>query len=1298
MKVANTGITSAFYGDHYDQPNIAVHIRYDIRETEELGKVLFVNEIQSDWAQSLRDQKVNAKEQGPLLDKLSKWTRLGVRFAIEHAKRRGINYVSWATGEDIAVAVGAAAHKLESYYGTESEMGLIGSIFKKTTGSNPFPSPLRTETHYDKALGEVVVNSYNRWVVEIGEKTKGDQPFFSSAVNIPLNSPVNNTNDTSFDIKSWSTLLNQSDGAAITKQDVLVALAKVDKLDPKDKGRTMREIVNLWKRYYIRANIGKLGMFNKKELNSITATKHITSLVETYEKELNYLEKIVSNSNFRNALAKTPSLRILASRRAGRLMRGNPAFYINLRRLSRVNPSIFKTQEELEEFNSLLSARPESVNVSNYIDKVNEIYSAYIESKKNASATAVQSEEDLREKEQQTEHRRTFAKFASQYYAEVFSDDKDIVEFASYDLDNLTPEDLRQYIRALKYIGRNGAIDDYDAHRLSMKLKANEFMERYIEEVDGVHLDWFNRKTARLRVVDTFLSKNGNIKRYSLKEHLAFLEGMSEEYNGILSEHLFKPLESTHDKQRKIMRQILTDLNPPKKLASLDQQNFIGIVGLLTQLPTFKLSQAMVDVLEKEGIDVGEYKLGQKIESSDPAYKILSRGIKEDLAESIMLSFGEMPPSIEGTENADRILKDAMRDVVASSKRTPSRIRSERAQLLKLTGKESVKDIVDEIVERGEAVLNSQQKSYLNKARAIMASIKDGEYTDGTTLEYVSKAYSGERFLEVGNYLPIVRFKEFLNIFDPSFLEESLSERAGDGVDADKQRVHHRVYTDININNRFIQDRRNVIMALNTNLFNMVRSRADQQIFYILNQKHKNLVASAFTHKFFTANSDEESLNKQSRSLIKQQFSIIFNRGMRPPVIALRRSKAGRLLNEYNETSKIFIVSSIPKALGQISSSFLSMQGMYGSLPRRFMDLASAYKEVVGSRAGKAILFGDKYDKISEVLYEHMPDIFFRGVSDFDLNTTMTDFMREAGSLRVWMKGNFRGDANVGRQAQMAPMLLFDRLAARVSAIALYKNFAREAGIEYDLDNIDPLIAEKAQRVTNETQATDNPLYKPATLNNIAISEGTDITELQFGGAMGELWNRTNWAFKSFAMFEMKRLYKARAKILDGIIEGDLSKVDSGAKEFFISYLAKILFQYLKLMGSYPLYSLMSLVTGDDEEELIGLKGELSTNLSRAALDYFSMNPLMQQLSAYTSQQMAKKYLDTNKLPQDLAYSLNVGEYDALGYIGDQLSNLLYKTGNSIELLQKDGIQPEELSAHANAFATLLPVNSSFVW
>ncbi len=141
-----------FSTPHWDERNILVHLRYDIRYDSNGHKVLFINELQSDWGQrgkkvgfkgkynieELKAQLVEAETEynkldfvklklseiweteeakrvedlkekihneealiplAPFVTDTNKWVKLGLKFAIQQAALNDAKHISWMTGE-----------------------------------------------------------------------------------------------------------------------------------------------------------------------------------------------------------------------------------------------------------------------------------------------------------------------------------------------------------------------------------------------------------------------------------------------------------------------------------------------------------------------------------------------------------------------------------------------------------------------------------------------------------------------------------------------------------------------------------------------------------------------------------------------------------------------------------------------------------------------------------------------------------------------------------------------------------------------------------------------------------------------------------------------------------------------------------------------------------------------------------------------------------------------------------------------------------------------------------------------
>lgn len=136
-----------FKSTHFDEPNILVHLRMNTRTDSEGNKVLFLEEVQSDWGQigkkegfkqdftaeekeflTLRELLYKgdlSKEQGdrydylfdkvgasivknvnkgktptaPFVTDTNAWTKLGLKVALKEAVKQGVDKIAWTTGE-----------------------------------------------------------------------------------------------------------------------------------------------------------------------------------------------------------------------------------------------------------------------------------------------------------------------------------------------------------------------------------------------------------------------------------------------------------------------------------------------------------------------------------------------------------------------------------------------------------------------------------------------------------------------------------------------------------------------------------------------------------------------------------------------------------------------------------------------------------------------------------------------------------------------------------------------------------------------------------------------------------------------------------------------------------------------------------------------------------------------------------------------------------------------------------------------------------------------------------------------
>jgi len=106
-----------FQSSHYDQPNILAHIRFNERTEANGNKVLFIEEIQSDWGQQGKRQGFGSTKGATQLDLANRkvpvpaapfvsdtksWTALALKRMIRYASENGFDRIAWTTGEQQA--------------------------------------------------------------------------------------------------------------------------------------------------------------------------------------------------------------------------------------------------------------------------------------------------------------------------------------------------------------------------------------------------------------------------------------------------------------------------------------------------------------------------------------------------------------------------------------------------------------------------------------------------------------------------------------------------------------------------------------------------------------------------------------------------------------------------------------------------------------------------------------------------------------------------------------------------------------------------------------------------------------------------------------------------------------------------------------------------------------------------------------------------------------------------------------------------------------------------------------------
>lgn len=110
----------SYKSGHWDQPNIVAHIRVNDRTDADGKRVLFVEEIQSDWAQEGKKKGIQRGEQmdggqvvydpdernrvpnAPFIDKTDKWVGLALKRVVKMAVDEGYDRVAFVNGDQSA--------------------------------------------------------------------------------------------------------------------------------------------------------------------------------------------------------------------------------------------------------------------------------------------------------------------------------------------------------------------------------------------------------------------------------------------------------------------------------------------------------------------------------------------------------------------------------------------------------------------------------------------------------------------------------------------------------------------------------------------------------------------------------------------------------------------------------------------------------------------------------------------------------------------------------------------------------------------------------------------------------------------------------------------------------------------------------------------------------------------------------------------------------------------------------------------------------------------------------------------
>lgn len=86
-----------FKSSHWNEPNVLAHVRFNEHTDSDGKRVLFIEELQSDWAQAAR--KGGDVASGPFVGKTDAWVSLAIKRMIKYAVDHGFDRVAFINGE-----------------------------------------------------------------------------------------------------------------------------------------------------------------------------------------------------------------------------------------------------------------------------------------------------------------------------------------------------------------------------------------------------------------------------------------------------------------------------------------------------------------------------------------------------------------------------------------------------------------------------------------------------------------------------------------------------------------------------------------------------------------------------------------------------------------------------------------------------------------------------------------------------------------------------------------------------------------------------------------------------------------------------------------------------------------------------------------------------------------------------------------------------------------------------------------------------------------------------------------------
>lgn len=1022
------------------------------------------------------------------------------------------------------------------------------------------------------------------------------------------------------DADAFYKLISENKESLNVSPDNVVALLKqLDSIKDQfpsnyEASNAAQRLVKTWKELWLKDNLLSKNILDKAEVNKLTKTP-VRRKVDEYIKDIQFLQELTNNIKFRDEYKKLKENKRAAINRAKKNMADDVVFYMSLNRLTKITPSYLGDDiATLEKINQLLKVKPEEINVDVFADEIGYLYDKYAQAKTMARETSIENEEieneeadeilDEDEDIVEEENRHQLIQFANSIitnYIQQMPLNRQTSAFIGMNYNSFTTSQLNSFITNLQYIVSNGSINSGGITFMNNVI-SNNLIDDFIQNNNKHYLKILNKKTARNFARDMF-SSLGNIKMFNVADLIALIENNPNDYSGKFIEHIIRPLDRAMDKHKKAMVNILDKMSANNFGLSQSESHISGMYGLLSQKPSIKVTANLYDYMVANNINTANVFIGDILSSSHSnkdAYEAMRIKSLEHLVDSIAFSFAETVPGF-----TEEQVQEALEDVYISNNIDYSRSlvnrkinHNFREDVLKKTGFDSVRDLADAIL-KGTYTVDVKISNYAKSINERFNNIKNGNYTGGETLEYVSKIYSSEDFVEIENYFPIIRSSSVKE------LQKPLQHKAGSNF---SNELFFEIWSDLNINNSFLQKREKVVMPLVTDAYHAFKTRADQQSFYLTHEEQRSYLSELLSHKFFSGDM-QDGLNKHSKTIIVEALEQYFNRGNTESKTKLKRNWLLNNLSTATNNMRVSTLSSILKAPAQLSSIVMAMETMKGSPAKRIADLAWGINSVITSLNSTSRDANDKF------IMDNAAEIYYRGLTDYDINLFPNGMNFNSLAQTLDMKDYANDKGMLGEIAARFPkqklplmallgMIYFDRIAARVTFMANYKNYLENKGLKYNVNSPNQEALDYALQATRDTQFTDNILYKPTIQLNVS-SKGDYISG---EGAFNQFMINSILAFKSFGINETKTLRKYRHDMFEAVTETkDVQQFTDGMQAFVYSFVGRLAFQVIKNTSYAALMAGAVAASGGDEEDVISYIAEKLSPVNNTVLSFLDM-------------------------------------------------------------------------------------------